>query len=83
MKHLAKHLSSKTTFGPLWTGESSQPYVMECLRKYMRDEGHSKLLGKTVEQVAKIFIEDAHAASGEELDALACLLMHDNGREVI
>jgi hypothetical protein len=49
----------------------------------MKDEGHSKLLGKTIEQVAKIFIEDAYAASGEELDALACLLMHDKGGEVI
>ena len=83
MKHLAKHLSSKETFGPLWIGEDQQPYVMDCLRKYMKDEGHSKLLGRTVEQVAKIFIEDVYAASGEELDALACLLMHDKGGKVI
>ena len=83
MKHLAKHLSRKETFGPLWIGEAQQSYVLECLRKYMRDEEHSKLFGKTVEQVAKIFIEDAHAASGEELDALACLLIHGKGGEVI
>ena len=83
MKHLAKSLSSKTTFGPLWTGESSQSYVMECLRKYIRDEGHSGLFGESVLHAAQTFIADHYAASGEELDALACLLIHGKAGEVI
>jgi hypothetical protein len=83
MKHLAKYLTVKDTFGPIWTGESNQLYVMDCLRKYLRQEGHSALLGKTVQEVAQIFIADHYAASGEELDALACLLIHDKSKEVI
>lgn len=80
---IAHSLSTKTTFGPLWTGESSQPYVMQCLRKYIRDEGHGGLFGKSVLDAAHTFIADHYAASGEELDALACLLINGKGAEVI
>jgi hypothetical protein len=83
MKHLAKHLSSKDKFGPLWTGENAQTYVMDCLRKYMKNEGHSGLLGQTVQRAAQVFIAYHYEASGEELDALACLLIHGKGGEVI
>ncbi len=66
----AKAFQWKTEFGPLW---SNPVYVMACLKRYLASEGH-KANGWTVDKLAKCFLADPLEASGEEIDAITCLL---------
>jgi hypothetical protein len=70
-------------WGTAWDGEDCQPFVLQCLRKYLNQEGHGRLVGRTVREVAQIMRENYGEASQEELNAISCLLEHGKGGEVV
>lgn len=74
-----KYFGCQTTFGPLWDNPS---YVMDCLKKYLANEEHNAD-GWKVDRLAYHFMCNPYEASGEEINAVACLLKHNCGETVI
>jgi hypothetical protein len=75
---------SDFNFGSAWAGEHNQAFVLECLRRYIRDESHEwALKGQTVRSASRLIRDEYAFASREELLAIACLLCHNKGDEII
>lgn len=68
------------TFGPLWRDPA---FVLACLARYCVREGHGWAIGRSVDYVAREFLADPYAATGEELDAIACLILLGRESDVI
>ena len=66
-------------FGPLWADPRN---VFDCLRRYARWEGHN-FTGRTVAQVAEWHLCNPYDLTGEELDAVVCLLQLGQGETKI
>lgn len=58
------------TFGPLW---QSAPYVLECFRSYSTQDGRD-FSGRTVADAINYYMRNPYDATGEEINALACLV---------
>ncbi len=72
--------SAIPSWGPLWHDPA---YVLTCLRRYLASEGHSGAMGRSVDWLASALLADPYAGSGEELNAVACLLTHGKGGELV
>lgn len=69
------------TYGPKWKDPA---FVMECLCKYITEEGHRGLIGKTVAAAAFALAYDhPHSGTGEEHQAIARLIELGQGSAVI
>ena len=58
------------TFGTLW---QSAPYVLECFRRYSTEDGRN-FSGRTVADAINYYMHNPYDATGEEINALACLV---------
>lgn len=66
-------------FGPMW---NDPKYVMECLYRYAKEEGHNTA-SRTVAEFALRLAEDQYAATGEEINAIIRLYQLGLENEVI
>jgi len=72
---------SAPAFGPLWSDAS---FVMKCLRRYVREEGHEWAIGRSVGFVANEFAYHCpHDGTGEEHSAIACLILLDCSASIV